>query len=454
MRIRVLPGAGVGGTARVPGDKSIAHRWLILAATARGRSRLTGLPAALDVRSTAACLASLTVKAAPVLDLWSRLGASTVEGAGSTWNHDIETNDESVVELEGETRSGLVAPDGALDCGNSGTSMRLLCGLVASAPFPTVLTGDASLSVRPMERVAAPLRLMGARIRTARGHAPIEIEGGPLHGVRYETPVPSAQVKSAVLMAGLDAEGETVVVEPAPTRDHTERALAALGAPIRPVEGGVAISRFQHDGFSAHVPGDPSSAAFLIAAAALTGSTLVLTDVGLNPTRLRFLDVVGRMGVQTKVTPDREELGEPVGTIEVAPSSGLRGVRIEEDEFPLIVDEVPVLAALAAHARGESWFCGAAELRVKESDRLAAVTDGIRSLGGEAADEGDDLVLPGGGLRGGRASAGSDHRMAMSLVVAALAAEGPSEIDGIEAADVSFPGFVQTLRALGAGVSG
>ncbi|MGZ4150327.1 MAG: 3-phosphoshikimate 1-carboxyvinyltransferase [Actinomycetota bacterium] len=454
MRIRVVPGASVGGTVRVPGDKSVAHRWLVLAATARGRSHLSELPAALDVRSTAACLASLTIKAAPALDLWSRLAPSRVEGGGSTWNEGVDLDRESAVELEGEGRAGLVAPTQALDCGNSGTSMRMLSGIVASAPFSTVLVGDDSLSVRPMERVAAPLRLMGAEVRTTDGHAPITIQGRQLHGIRYETPVPSAQVKSAVLLAGLDADGETAVVEPAPTRDHTERALAALGAPIRTLEGGVALTRFQHEGFAAKVPGDPSSAAFLIAAAALTGSAIVITDVGLNPSRLRFLDVLGRMGVPATTTSEREELGEPVGTIEVGPCDGLRGVRVEEDELPSIVDEVPVLAAIAAHARGESWFLGAGELRVKESDRLAAVTSGIRALGGEAADEGNDLVLPGGGLRGGHANAGGDHRMAMSLAVAALAADGPSEVDGIEAADVSFPGFVQTLRGLGAEVSG
>lgn len=452
MRIRIVPGASVGGTARVPGDKSIAHRWLVLAATARGRSELAGLPAALDVRSTAACLASLTVKAAPALDLWSRLGSATVEGGGSTWNDGLDADPGPAVELEGEGRAGLVAPAHGLDCGNSGTTMRMLCGIVASSPFSTVLTGDASLSGRPMERVAAPLRLMGAEVATSDGHAPIEIRGRALHGVRYETPVPSAQVKSAVLLAGLDADGETAVVEPAPTRDHTERALAALGGPIRILEGGVALTRFQHEGFAARVPGDPSSAAYLIAAAALTGSALVITDVGLNPSRLRFLDVLGRMGVQTTIAPEREELGEPVGTIEVRRCEGLHGVRVEEDELPLVVDEVPVLAAVAAHAHGESWFLGAGELRLKESDRLAAVTGGIRGLGGEAADEGDDLVLGGGGLRSGHASAGGDHRMAMSLAVASLAADGPCAVDGVEAADVSFPGFLSVLRRLGAEV--
>ncbi|MGE5225371.1 MAG: 3-phosphoshikimate 1-carboxyvinyltransferase, partial [Planctomycetaceae bacterium] len=281
MRIQVVPGATVGGAARVPGDKSIAHRWLVLAATARGRSLLSGLPVSLDVRSTASCLASLTVKPAPALDLWSRLASSRVEGGGSTWNGGGDLERDPMLELEGEGRAGLVEPGRALDCGNSGTSMRMLCGLAAPAPFSCVLVGDASLSTRPMERVAAPLRLMGAEVRTTDGHAPVEIHGRPLHGIRYETPVPSAQVKSAVLLAGLDADGETAVIEPAQTRDHTERALAALGAPVRALEGGVGLERFQHEGFAARVPGDPSSAAFLIAAAALTGSTLVLPDLGL-----------------------------------------------------------------------------------------------------------------------------------------------------------------------------
>jgi len=251
------------------------------------------------------------------------------------------------------------------------------------------------------------------------------------------------------LLAGVAADGETAVVEPAPTRDHTERALAALGAPVLIDEDGIHVSRYQHNGFQARVPGDVSSAAFLIAAAAITGSRLSIEDVGLNPTRLHFLDVMERMGVRTTCSIDRTELGEPVGSIAVEPCPGVRAVRVEADELPLIIDEVPVLAALATHAASDSWFLEAGELRVKESDRLHAIATGVRQLGGVAADEGVDLVIAGGGLDGGHADARGDHRMAMALVVAALGGRGPSRIDGVEAADVSFPGFVATMRALG-----
>jgi 3-phosphoshikimate 1-carboxyvinyltransferase len=330
--------------------------------------------------------------------------------------------------------------------------MRLLAGLLAGLPVHATLTGDASLRSRPMERVADPLRRMGASVRTTDGHAPIEVDGGVLQGIRYRTPVPSAQVKSAVLLAGLGAEGETVVEEPAPTRDHTERALAALGGPVVSSPGRVALRPFRHEGFAGTVPGDPSSAAFLVAAAALSGSELTIADVGLNPTRTRFLDVMSRMGVRTRQRIDREEVGEPVGELFVEACEGLVGTRVEPSELPLVIDEVPVLAALAAHATGESWFLGAAELRVKESDRVAAIAMGLRSLGGHTGDEGTDLVVAGGGLEGGRADSGGDHRIAMALTVAALTADAPSVIEGIEAAEVSFPGFAATLRALGAGV--
>jgi len=302
-----------------------------------------------------------------------------------------------------------------------------------------------------MERVAVPLRSMGATVDTIEGHAPVTIVGGGLRGIRFEAPVPSAQVKSAVLLAGLAADGSTTVVESAPTRDHTERALAALGAPVN-TDGGISVSRFQHAGFEATVPGDPSSAAFIVAAAALTGSSVAISDVGLNPSRLHYLDVMARMGVVVDTIIERHELGEPVGTMRVHPTSALTGVRVGEAELPLVIDEVPILAILAAHAPNESRFLGAGELRVKESDRIAAVVEGIRLLGGHAGEEGDDLVVAGGGLTGGTASARGDHRMAMSFAVAALASNDPCEIEGMEAAAVSFPGFVATLRALGGGI--
>ncbi len=450
MRLRIVPGEIGEGEVRVPGDKSIAHRWLILSASARGRSRLEGLPSSLDVRSTASCLARISPLAGPSLEAWVRNAAGSGEGHGSTWNVERAGWDTPALEVEGEGRGALVEPGVDLDCGNSGTAMRLLAGLLAAAPFRSVLVGDESLSARPMERVAEPLREMGASIKTADGHAPLEIYGGHLRGIAFRMPSPSAQVKSAILLAGLEAEGRTVVEESTKTRDHTERALAALGAPLE-VDGlTVTLDPYRHGGFAGRVPGDPSSAAFLVAAAALSGSALAIADVCLNPTRLGFLDVMGRMGVKTEVRPIRHQLGEPVGELRVAGGSVLAGTRIGADELPLVIDEVPTLAALAAHARGETRFFGAAELRVKESDRLAGVAEGLRDLGGLTETAGDVLLVAGGGLRGGRADARGDHRLAMAFVVAALRASAPCEVDGIEAAVVSYPGFVSALGGLGA----
>jgi 3-phosphoshikimate 1-carboxyvinyltransferase len=310
--------------------------------------------------------------------------------------------------------------------------------------------GDEILNRRPMERVAAPLRAMGARVRTTEGHPPLEVAGGPLTAIRFAPPVPSAQVKGCVLLAGLDAEGETMVVETARTRDHTERALEALGAPVS-VEGtSVTVRRFQHGGFEATVPGDFSSALFLVAAAALSGSPLVVRDIGLNPSRTTALEILRRMGIETTASVERTELGEPIGTLEVHARTGaIGGTTVSEQELPLVIDEVPVLAILAGHARGESRFLGAAELRLKESDRLAAISSTVRGLGGHAAVEGDDLVVAGGGYDGGSVSSGGDHRLAMAAAVAAVAARGSVTVEGMEAAEVSFPGFVEALDGLG-----
>ncbi|MGZ5301227.1 MAG: 3-phosphoshikimate 1-carboxyvinyltransferase [Actinomycetota bacterium] len=449
----MVPGGTLQGEPRVPGDKSIAHRWLILAATARGRSRLVGLPASLDVRSTAACLALVSDRGRPALEAWARNVPAPTEGHGSTWNDDAFGGTPTALEVEGEGRSALTEARASLDCGNSGTTMRLVAGTLAAAPFPSILVGDVSLSTRPMERVAAPLREMGATVTTTDGHAPLAIVGGPLCGISYTLPVPTAQVKGAVLFAGIAAEGETTVTEPAATRDHTERAFVALGAPLA-VDGTTITLQgiYQHDAFAATVPGDISSAAFLVAAASLTGSEMTVRGVGLNPSRLHFLRVLERMGVRVETRSTGEELGEPVGDIWVAPGAELRGTEVAVSELPLVIDEVPVLAVMSTQARGETWFMGAAELRAKESDRLAGVADGLRALGGHAAVEGDDLVVPGLGLRGGVADGQGDHRLAMAFAVAALAADAPSEIEGMEAADVSFPGFLETLRALGASV--
>jgi 3-phosphoshikimate 1-carboxyvinyltransferase len=450
MRLLVEPGTRLRGEASVPGDKSIAHRWLLLAALAQGRSRLEGVPESLDVRSTAGVVAALLRDPQVRLEGWSHSTAT----AGRV---DPSPERGTVVEVEGRGGTALKPPRETLDCGNSGTTMRLVTGIAARLPGQTVLDGDASLRRRPMERVAEPLRLMGARIQTRDGGAPLEVEGGALVGVRYACPVPSAQVKSAVLFAGLAAEGETIVTEPAPTRDHTERALEALGAPVRrtPGFGEVAVRAFEPPGFSAGVPGDPSAAAFLLGAAAITGGGVTVDGVGLNETRGRFLAVMQRLGANIHAEPRDEAaaLGEPVGSLAGgAGPGGLRGTAVSADELPLVIDEVPILAGMAAHAEGESRFEGAGELRVKESDRLAGLAEGIRRLGGEAAVEGAALVVGGGGLAGGRADGREDHRLAMALAVAALGARGPSEVDGIGWAAVSFPGFVEALAGLGARV--
>jgi 3-phosphoshikimate 1-carboxyvinyltransferase len=338
-----------------------------------------------------------------------------------------------------------------LDCGNSGTTMRLLAGVLAASDVEAVLDGDASLGARPMERVAEPLRRMGAGVETTDGHAPVTVKGAALQGIRHESRVPSAQVKSAILLAGIGADGRTEVVEPTPTRDHTERALRALGASVFPVDAiGAGVERFDVPSFAASVPGDVSSAAFVAGAAVVTGGVVELAAVGLNPTRTRYLDVLERMGARVDRSITAEQLGEPLGSLRVAAGGGLRGTVVTADELPEVVDEVPLLAAVAGHAEGETRFEGAAELRVKESDRLAGLRDLLRDLGGDADLDGDSLVIEGGGLRGGTAGSTGDHRMAMAAVVAALAASGPSLVDGAEAAAVSFPGFAEALRGIGA----
>lgn len=450
MRVRIRPGGAVAGEAVVPGDKSVAHRWLILAATAEGVSQLSGLPRALDVRSTGRVMATLVPSARASLEAWLAKGALPEEAHGFTWDpaHVPANGTDVVVEAEG--RRGLVAPDGVLDCGNSGTTLRLLCGVLASTSFSAVLTGDQSLRARPMERIAGPLRRMGAEVVTERGRPPVRIGGAVLRGIVHVQDPPSAQVKGALLFAGLGATGETTVREAVPTRDHTERALEHLGAPVQRLQDGVRIAAYRHGGFRATVPGDVSSAAFLVGAAALTRSSLVVRHVGLNPTRTSFLRVLDRMGVPTRARILGEELGEPVGDLEVVEGSELRPVTVDAGELALVIDEVPVLAALAASASGESRFLGASELRVKESDRLNGLASLVRALGGSASVEGDDLVVGGGRLRGGHADARGDHRMAMAGAVAALAATADSTIDGMESVAVSFPGFVTALRSLGA----
>ena len=305
-----------------------------------------------------------------------------------------------------------------------------------------------------MERVAQPLRMMGAAVRTDDGHPPVSILGGPLTGIEYATPEPSAQVKSAILLAGLQADGDTTVMESVPTRDHTERLLQALGAPIEVVPGRVSVRRHQHPSFRGIVPGDVSSAAFLAAAAAaVPGSRVVIRGVGLNSTRTAWVRLLERMGVDLEGRVEGEELGEPVGALAVDSPDRLQSLGVTPEETAEAIDEIPMLAALAALAEGESRFSGAGELRLKESDRLAGVAAGITGLGGRARIEGDDLVVSGGGLDGGLADGLRDHRLVMAFAVGALGARGESFWSGSEWAGVSFPGFAKTLAGLGADVT-
>jgi 3-phosphoshikimate 1-carboxyvinyltransferase len=411
---------------RVPGDKSISHRALILGALATGRTTIRGLAPGGDCRSTRACLSALGVAI-----------SETVAADGTVWH------------VDGLGLGGLVPPVAPLDAGNSGTTARFLMGVLAGHRFIATLTGDASLSRRPMRRVADPLSLMGARIDTTGGCLPVTVAGRPLRGIAYETPIPSAQVKSAVLLAGLHAEGVTVVTESRQTRDHTERALAAFGADVsvEPLRVSVAGGR-PLVAADITVPGDPSSAAFWAAAAAgIPGASVVLDGVGVNPSRTAFLGVLERMGAGVEVRLDDKSGDEPLGSLTVRHAS-LRPVAIEPFEVPGLIDELPALAALATHGGGLS-VTGAGELRVKESDRIAALVAGLRGLGADVEEFSDGFrVSCEGRLTGGVADAAGDHRLAMAFAVAALGARGDSHIRGAEAVAVSYPGFFETLERL------
>jgi 3-phosphoshikimate 1-carboxyvinyltransferase len=422
----VRPARRFGGRVRVPGDKSVSHRALILGALAIGRTTIRRLAPGADCRSTRACL--------------SALGVRIVEMAGP---------EGPVWHIDGRGIGGLAPPAGPLDAGNSGTTARFLMGVLAGHPFSATITGDASLSRRPMRRVAEPLGLMGARIDTTEGCLPATIAGGPLRGIAYEMPVPSAQVKSAVLLAGLHAEGVTSVIERLPTRDHTERALAAFGADISTGPRGVSVTgRRALAGADITVPGDPSSAAFwAAAAAAIPGASVVLEAVSLNPTRTAFLGVLERMGARVEVAADAGPAAEPQGTVTVRHGS-LRAAVIDPLEVPGLIDELPALAAVGALGGGLS-VSGAAELRVKESDRIEALAAGLRALGADVEEYPDGFRVSGSQrLSGGVADAAGDHRLAMAFAVAALGAVGESRIRGAESVSVSYPGFFDTLERL------
>jgi 3-phosphoshikimate 1-carboxyvinyltransferase len=418
----VSPARRLRGRIRVPGDKSISHRYALLAAAAEGRSRLSNYAPGADCYSTLACLQALGV------ELGQEAGVITIVGRGF---------------------DGWRSPQAPLDAGNSGTAMRMLMGLLAARPFSATIVGDESLSRRPMRRVIEPLTRMGGRIESVEGHAPITVHGAPLHGIAYETAIPSAQVKSAILLAGLQAAGTTSVTEPAQTRDHTERAFAAFGVSVRSADRTVSIEGGQRlEPRDLAIPGDFSSAAFwMVAAAALPGSQVVIEDVGLNPTRIGLVDVLRRYGARVQIDETRVVAGEPAGTITVeADRAG--SIEIAPEEVPVLIDELPAVAALAATG-GEISVRGAAELRVKESDRIAALVAGFRALGIDADERPDGFVVRGSGApAGGVADAQGDHRMAMAFAIAALAAERPSRVEGADSVAVSYPGFFETLTSL------
>jgi len=429
MAIRVAaPRRGLTGEVTVPGDKSIAHRALLLGALAEGTTVVTGFPGGADVVSSLGAVCALGARG---------------ERAGE------------VVRLQGT--AGRLGPAGttAVDCGNSGTTMRLLSGLVAAGEGTTILDGDASLRRRPMRRIAEPLVAMGARVETTDGHAPMTVHGAPLAAVEWKLPVASAQVKSAVLLAGLRARGTTRVVEPLASRDHTERLLPHFGVALVRDGQTVAVRGGQRlRGADVPLPGDPSSAAFLVVAALLVpGSNVRVRDVGVNPTRTGFLDILRRMGAEVAVETQVVVAGEPRAALHAGAAS-LRGTAIGPDDVPAAIDELPVLCVAAALADGETTLTGAAELRVKESDRIAALEQ-LRLLGVDVTATADGLVIRGTGRRplgGGRIRAGGDHRIAMAFAVAGLASPDGVEIEDPECVEVSFPGFFSRLEACGARV--
>jgi 3-phosphoshikimate 1-carboxyvinyltransferase len=424
--MRVEPATALVGHVAVPGDKSISHRAVLLGALGEGETRIRGFGASGDTLATVSAMRSLGIRV------------------------DELAEDELVV--HGRGSRGLTAPADPVDCANAGTLMRLLTGILAGQDGEFVLAGDASLSARPMERIAEPLRRMGALVETTDGHAPIRIAGsGGLHGIEYRLPVASAQVKSAVLLAGLNAAGATTVLEPVPTRDHTELMLEAAGVPVRrrpasvTVEPAAALRLGE-----VVVPGDFSSAAPLLVAAALVpGSDVTVHDLGVNPRRAALLDVLERMGARVSVFDRRRAGGEPIGSVQVQPGE-LVATRIGAAEVPALVDELPLVALLASHARGETVVAGASELRVKESDRIEAVTDGLRAAGARIHSRDDGWTITGvpARLRGGTVDARGDHRIAMLGAIAGLASREGVELRGAETVAISFPGFFELVEAV------
>ncbi|HEX4029961.1 MAG TPA: 3-phosphoshikimate 1-carboxyvinyltransferase [Terracidiphilus sp.] len=418
----IRPARNILGSLRLPGDKSISHRYVMLGAFAEGVSRFTNFSTGADCASTLACMEALGAKV-------SRVGDQAIEITGV-----------------GGRVSAAAHP---LDCGNSGSTMRMMSGLLAPQQGSFTLVGDGSLSRRPMERIRKPLADMGARFTLTDGHAPLTIEGTPLAAIDYATPVPSAQVKSCVLLAGLQTAGITTVRESVRTRDHSELALRAFGATLTRSINSVSIAGPQSlHGIEAAVPGDISSAAFFLCAAALfPGSGLVLDSIGLNPTRATLLDVLTALGVHIAVLNLEDKHAELVGTVQVsAPAEGLGSTEVSGALAAQLIDELPALAAIAPFTRGGIRIRDAKELRVKESDRIALVAQNLRAMGAEVAEFEDGLDVPGGQrLHGATIDSGGDHRIAMAFSVAALRAEGETLIQGAESAAISFPEFFDLL---------
>ena len=425
MNFQVKPSDVRQATVSVPGDKSVSHRALMLGGIAEGRTDISGFLAGED------CLATLE--------------AMTSMGV------DVERPTATDVIVHGVGLRGLQPPEQPLDLGNSGTAMRLMAGLLSGQDFDSVLTGDASLSGRPMQRIITPLARMGATIASNDGCPPLKISGrSPLTAIDYRLPVASAQVKSAILLAGLYAEGTTSVLEPAVTRDHTERMLTAMGADLDAGSGRVAIAGGQTlQGCSIQVPADLSSAAFIILAALIAEDANVLIEsVGVNPTRTGVIDILQGMGADLSLENPRLLGQEPVADIRVR-SSQLLGGPVDPGLVSLAIDEFPVLFAAAAVASGKTAFSGIGELRVKESDRIAAMAAGLRALGISVDESDDGAVVQGGRLSGGTVESHGDHRIAMALAVAASVAEAPVVVRDIAAVDTSFPGFADCMATLG-----
>ena len=424
----IRPATRIQGSLRVPGDKSISHRYALLSALALGRSTVRNYSTGADCASTLTCLRSLGV------DIQTGPGG---EGAGPT------------VRIVGRGLRGLHAPAGALDAGNSGTTLRLLSGIMAAHAFTTSITGDDSLRRRPMRRIIEPLTSMGARIDSIDDRPPLTIQGAELRPIDYVVPVPSAQVKSAVLLAGIQTAGVTSVRETMPTRDHTELALRVFGGDL--TRDGLTVSvRGETPLHAAEltVPGDVSSATFwAVIAAALPGSDVEFLDLGLNPTRTALFDVLEQAGALVDRSCDSNGRSEPRGRVRVR-HGGLRPLTLSPAAVPALIDELPALAAMATHG-GEIHVTGAGELRIKESDRISALVRGLRALGAEAEEFPDGFHIRGNTrLAGGTADAAGDHRLAMAFAVAALGGRQPSLITGAEAVSVSYPGFFETLASL------